>query len=146
MTIDTRVRRGQVGRLDGFSEVDIVRSRIDLSKQSEVALLPLLDRSSLGSACSGAGDHRGPRWFSYRLGVSLIRRSVIDLLCSSVSDRFPILVQHNQIYFPVLFSLALFFTVSNYLFASLHDPGVVPRPNADEALKVEEQNNIQVNL
>lgn len=53
---------------------------------------------------------------------------------------------HGHIYFPVLFFIALFHTISNYLFASLHDPGVVPRPNADEVLQTEKENNIQTDL
>ncbi|CAF2477844.1 unnamed protein product [Rotaria sp. Silwood2] len=59
---------------------------------------------------------------------------------------FPILIKHGHVYFPILFILALFYTMSNYLFASLHDPGVVPRPNADEVLQTEKENNIQTDL
>jgi len=40
----------------------------------------------------------------------------------------------------------LFFTVANYLSAALHDPGVLPRPNADEILQTEKENNIQTDL
>lgn len=63
-----------------------------------------------------------------------------------VMNSFPILVQHGHVYFPILFGLSLFYTISNYLFASLHDPGVVPRPNADEVLQIEKENNIQTDL
>ncbi|CAF1045110.1 unnamed protein product [Adineta ricciae] len=59
---------------------------------------------------------------------------------------FPILVTHGHVYFPILFALALFYTISNYLFAALHDPGIVPRPNADEILQTEKENNIQTDL
>jgi hypothetical protein len=60
------------------------------------------------------------------------------------SLRFPILVRYGHIYFPVLFSLALFFTIINYLRAALHDPGVVRRPDTDEVLHVEKANSIHV--
>jgi hypothetical protein len=63
-----------------------------------------------------------------------------------LNDSFPILVQNGHIYFPILFSLALFYTISNYLFASLHDPGVIPRPNADEILQIEKEYNIQTDM
>lgn len=55
-------------------------------------------------------------------------------------------MQQGHAYFPVLFIFALFFTTANYLFASLHDPGVLPRPNADEVLQTEKENNIQTDL
>jgi len=42
--------------------------------------------------------------------------------------------------------LALFYTITNYLFASLHDPGVLPRPDADEILQIERENQIQIDL
>ncbi len=61
-------------------------------------------------------------------------------------DSFPILVQNGHIYFPILFGLALFYTISNYLFAALNDPGVLPRPNADEILQTEKEYNIQADL
>lgn len=63
-----------------------------------------------------------------------------------VDRSFPILVNHGHIYFPILFSLALFYTISNYLFAALSDPGVIPRPNADESLQIEKEHNIQTDL
>ncbi len=61
-------------------------------------------------------------------------------------NSFPILVKNGHVYFPILFIPALFYTISNYLFASLHDPGVVPRPNADEVLQTEKEYNIQADL
>ena len=57
-------------------------------------------------------------------------------------DSLPILAQNGHYYFPILFALALFYTITNYLFASLHDPGVLPRSTADEALQIEIKNNI----
>ena len=63
-----------------------------------------------------------------------------------IDSSFPILIEHKHFYFPILFGLALFYTISNYLFACLHDPGVVPRPNADEVLQTEKENNIQTDL
>ncbi|UJR10008.1 hypothetical protein I4U23_014231 [Adineta vaga] len=59
---------------------------------------------------------------------------------------FPIMIKNRHYYFPILFSLALFYTISNYLFAALHDPGVIPRPDADEILSVEKEHNIQTDL
>jgi hypothetical protein len=76
------------------------------------------------------------------LGVSLIKY----LIRLFINNSFPILIQHDHIYFPILFGLTLFYTISNYLFACLHDPGVVPRPNADEVLQTEKENNIQTDL
>lgn len=46
----------------------------------------------------------------------------------------------------MLFIVALFYTVTNYLFAALHDPGVLPRPDAVEALSMEKELNIQADL
>jgi hypothetical protein len=62
------------------------------------------------------------------------------------NNSFPILVKHGHIYFPILFIFALFYVISNYLFACLHDPGVIPRPNADEILQTEKENNIEIDL
>ncbi|CAF3748010.1 unnamed protein product [Rotaria sp. Silwood1] len=59
---------------------------------------------------------------------------------------FPIIIKNGHIYYPILFCLALFYTITNYLFAALHDPGVIPRPNADEILLVEKEHNIQTDL
>ncbi|CAF3141164.1 unnamed protein product [Rotaria sp. Silwood2] len=59
---------------------------------------------------------------------------------------FPIIIKNGHIYYPILFCLALFYTITNYLFASLHDPGILPRPNADETLQVEKEHNIQTDL
>ncbi|CAF0957976.1 unnamed protein product [Adineta ricciae] len=59
---------------------------------------------------------------------------------------FPILIRNRHYYFPILLSLALFYTVVNYLFAALHDPGVIPRPDADEVLRIEKEHNIQTDL
>ena len=61
-------------------------------------------------------------------------------------DSIPIIAKNGHVYYPVLFGLALFFTISNYLFAALHDPGVIPRPNVDETLLVERENSIQTDL
>ena len=58
-------------------------------------------------------------------------------------DSTPIIAKNGHVYYPILIGLALFFTISNYLFAALHDPGVIPRPNADEILLFEKENNIQ---
>jgi len=69
-----------------------------------------------------------------------------DILLFFSNTSFPILIKNNHIYFPILFGLALFFTISNYLFAALSDPGVIPRPNADEILQIEKENNIQTDL
>ncbi|CAF3418929.1 unnamed protein product [Rotaria socialis] len=73
--------------------------------------------------------------------------AVVILICViaglHIGWDFPILIQNRYIYFPVLFILTLFYTIVNYLFASLHDPGVLPRPNADEILQTEKENNIQ---
>ena len=63
-----------------------------------------------------------------------------------VVRRFPILAQNGHYYFIIIFPLSVFYTLSNYLFASLHDPGVIPRPNADEILQTEKENSIQVDL
>jgi hypothetical protein len=71
---------------------------------------------------------------------------MIIIIIIIFNDSFPILCQNGHIYFPILFCLALFYTISNYLFAALHDPGVVPRPNADEILQIEKENNIQTDL
>jgi hypothetical protein len=71
---------------------------------------------------------------------------LIEIVILIYTNSFPILVTNGHIYFPVLFGLALFFTISNYLFAALHDPGVVPRPDADEILQTEKEHNIQTDL
>lgn len=71
-------------------------------------------------------------------------REICDRFSFAIS--FPILCQKGHIYFPILFGLALFFTLTNYLFAALHDPGVIPRPNADESLQIEKEHNIQIDL
>ncbi|CAF3902640.1 unnamed protein product [Rotaria sordida] len=71
---------------------------------------------------------------------------IIIIIIIIVNDSFPIIIKNGHIYYPILFCLALFYTITNYLFASLHDPGVVPRPNADEILHVEKENNIQTDL
>ncbi|CAF3991104.1 unnamed protein product [Rotaria magnacalcarata] len=76
--------------------------------------------------------------------------AVVILICViaglHIGWDFPILIQNRHIYFPVLFILTLFYTIVNYLFASLHDPGVLPRPNADEILQTEKENNIQTDV
>ncbi len=83
---------------------------------------------------------------TYWLGVSFLIDFSINLYCYFFNNSFPILVEHDHIYFPIIFGFALFYTISNYLFASLHDPGVIPRPNADEVLQTEKEYNIQTDL
>lgn len=78
------------------------------------------------------------------MGVSL--RWSNEELHRSLIDSFPILVRNGHYYFPILFVLALFYTISNYFFAALHDPGVVPRPSAEETLQIEKENNITTDL
>ncbi|UJR36071.1 hypothetical protein I4U23_028807 [Adineta vaga] len=78
--------------------------------------------------------------------VVAVVTSMLTLSGLHIGWDFPILVTHGHVYFPILFILALFYTISNYLFAALHDPGVVPRPNADEILQTEKENNIQTDL
>ncbi|CAF1150239.1 unnamed protein product [Adineta steineri] len=81
-------------------------------------------------------------WYAIVLVVSLL----LVLSGIHIGWEFPILVTNGHYYFPILFTFALFHTLSNYLFASLHDPGVVPRPSADEVLQTEKENNIQTDL
>lgn len=61
-------------------------------------------------------------------------------------NSFPILCKNGHVYFPILFGFALLQTISSYLHAALTDPGVLPRPNADEMLQTEKENNIQTDL
>lgn len=68
------------------------------------------------------------------------------LLMKEIFSSFPVLIKHGHAYLPILFLSALFYTTCNYLFAALHDPGVVPRPNADEVLQTEKEHNIQTDL
>ena len=100
----------------------------------------------MGYACRSPDFYIGSSWFSYGMGVSFDFYGNDEEMFFFHYHSFPLLVNHGHYYFPVLFSLALFFTVTNYLFAALSDPGVIPRPNADETLQTEKQHNIQADL
>ncbi|CAF3403952.1 unnamed protein product [Rotaria socialis] len=72
--------------------------------------------------------------------------SIIVLAGFHIGWDIPIIVKNGLIFYPILFGVVFFYTMTNYLFAALYDPGVVPRPNADETLHTEKENNIQTDL
>lgn len=86
--------------------------------------------------------------WTYRSWCAIVGVVIFILILSilHICWDFPLLVKNKQYYIPILFCLALFYTITNYLFASLHDPGVLPRPDADEILQIEKENHIQTDL
>ncbi|CAF1498050.1 unnamed protein product [Rotaria magnacalcarata] len=72
--------------------------------------------------------------------------SIIVLAGFHIGWDIPIIVRNGLIFYPILFGVVFFYTMTNYLFAAFHDPGVIPRPNADETLHTEKENNIQTDL
>ena len=122
--------------------------RLDLSEPNDFLLSKLLDVQSLVRDRRCSHLRSDSCWCPHRLGVSasIQMKAGCQKMTGYSDTSFPVLIKYGHSYLPVFFLLALFFTISNYLFASLHDPGVLPRPDTDEILQTEKEHNIQTDL